>query len=160
MLHEDFAPLSMVGRLLTSGKTAVLNERLLNNAKVSALFADANFGRDLGTFEFFAQLSEKTSFDEVEEIFHRSVQELADGTIGDDQLTIAKNNLLKEVYGAATTPDSLGQKLGDGFINTNDLAFQIHAVDRIANVTKEGICRVTKKYILDGKSTCVKLLHH
>ena len=157
MLHNDYPALAMVGRLLTSGKTALLTERLVNNAKVSELSADVYLGRDLGTFELFTQLAPQTPFDEVETIFYSTAKELADENISDDQMTIVKNNLMKETYDAATTPSSLGQKIGDGFINTNDLAFQLRAIDRINNVSKEDIGRVVNAYLLQGKATTVQL---
>jgi predicted Zn-dependent peptidase len=156
-LDPDYPALAMLGKLLTSGKTALLQERLVNKAMVTELFADVYVCKDLGSFEFFAQLSDGVTFEEIEHVFHTTVSELAGGAISDDQIQIVKNNLLKETYQAATTPASLAQKLGDGFINANDLAFPIKVVERIENVTKEDIRRVVTRYILNGKSTTVKL---
>jgi zinc protease len=157
MLDSDYPALAMVGRLLTSGKTAILTELLVNKAKVTDLASEAYVSKDLGTFEFFVQLADGITFDEVEQIFHDAVKELAEGKISDDQIQIVKNNLLKEIYRSSTSPSSLAQKLGDGFINTNDMSFQIKVTDRIESVTKEDIRRVITKYILDGKATTVKL---
>lgn len=157
MEHPDYPALTMVGRLLTSGKSAVLKERLLNTAKVTTVIADAYISKDAGTFEFFAQLANGEMFEDVEKIFNTAVQELADGTISDDQIQIAKNNLQREIYHAATAPAALARLLGDGFINANDLSFQIKVLDRIAKVTKEDLGRVVVKYILEGKATTVYL---
>lgn len=157
MLHPDYPALAMVGKLLTSGKTAILNERLVNTAKVSDLFADAYLSRDLGTFEFYAQLAEGETFEGIEAIFFAAIRELADGAISDDQIQIVKNNILKDIYRSSTTPASLAGRLGDGFIYTNDLAFQITATDRIERVTKEDIRRVVTQYILGATSTTVSL---
>ena len=65
--------------------------------------------------------------------------------------------MMKELYRSMTNPSSLARLLGDGYIDTNDLAFQINVVGRIEKVTKEDIRRVITKYILDAKSTTVKL---
>lgn len=157
MLDPDYPALAMVGRLLTSGKTAILNERLVNKAKVTNLFSEAYLSRDLGTFEFYVHLAEGESFEDVEKIFYDAIAELAEGTINDDQIQIVKNNILKELYVSVTTPATLARLLGEGFIYANDLGFQIKAIGEIERVTKEDIRHVITKYILDGKSTTVRL---
>ncbi len=157
MLDPDYPALAMVGRLLTSGKTAILNERLVNKAKVTNLFSEAYLSRDLGTFEFYVHLAEGESFEDVEKIFYDAIAELAEGTINDDQIQIVKNNMLKELYVSVTTPVTLARLLGEGFIYANDLGFQVNVIRRIEQVTKEDIRRVITKYILEGKSTTVKL---
>ncbi len=158
MEHPDYPALAVAGRLLTSGKSALLNERLLNTAKVTVVAAEAYISKDEGTFEFFAQLANGESFEDVEEIFRQSINELADGTISDDQIHIVKNNLQREIYQAATTPAALARLLGDGFINANDFSFQIKALDRIGAVTKDDVRRAVAHYILHGKSTTVQLM--
>jgi zinc protease len=157
MEHPDYPALAMVGRLFTSGKSALLKERLLDKAKVTSVAADVYISKDEGTFEFFAQLANGESFDEVENIFNFSAKELADGVISDEQILIAKNNLQREIYQAATTPAALARLLGDGFINANDLSFQIKALDRIDAVTKDDVRRVVAQYIFDNKATTVYL---
>lgn len=158
MRHPDYPALAMVGKLLTSGKTAILNERLVNKAKVTNLFSEAYVSKDMGTFEFYVQLAEGEAFEEIDRIFHEAMLELAGGNISDDQVQIVKNNMLKDIYRSATNPSALAGLLGDGFIYANDLAFQVNVISEIEKVTKEDISRVIKKYILDGKSTTVTLL--
>jgi predicted Zn-dependent peptidase len=157
MQDPDYPALSMVGRLLTAGKSAILNQRLVDNAKVTSLFADAYMSKDLGTFEFYVQLSEGESYEDIEKIFHDSMTELAGGTISDEQIQIVKNNILKDLYRSVTNPSSLAGLLGDGYIYANDLAFQINVAGQIDKVTRDDIKRVIAKYILNGKSTTVKL---
>ena len=157
MLSPDYPALAMVGRLLTSGKSAVLNQRLLDNAKVTSLAAEAYMSKDLGTFELYAQLSEGEPYEDLEKVFHDAVAELASGNISDDQIQIVKNNMIKELYRSVTNPSSLAGLLGDGYINANNLAFQIEVVGQIEKVAKDDIRRVIAKYILDAKSTTVKL---
>jgi predicted Zn-dependent peptidase len=156
-LSPDYPALSMVGRLLTSGTSAILNRRLVDNAKVTSLFADAYMSRDMGTFELYAQLSEGEPFEDVEKTFHDAVAELASGKISDDQIQIVKNNMIRDLYKAVTNPSSLAGLLGDGYINANNLAFQIDVTSKIEKVTKEDIKRVIGTYILNAKSTTVKL---
>lgn len=157
MLSPDYPALSMVGRLLTSGKSAVLNQRLVDNAKVTALDAEAYMSKDLGTFEFYAQLAEGEPFEDVENIFHVAVTELASGKISDEQVQIVKNNMMKELYRSVTNPSSLAGLLGNGYSYASDLAFQINVVGQIEKATKDDIRRVITKYILNAKSTTVKL---
>lgn len=157
MGHPDYPTLLILGKLLTAGKTAVLNERLLHSSKVTDLYAEAYVSRDMGTFEFFAQPAGDVSFAHVEEVFERTINELDEGKISEDQMKIVKNNILKDVYQSATTPSSLAQKLGDGFINTNDLAFQIKAIERFEKVTVDDIRRAVRTYIVAGRSTTLRL---
>ncbi len=87
-----------------------------------------------------------------------AIDELARGSINDEQIRIVKNNLQRELYHVAVTPSSLGQRLGDSFINTNDLALHFKAMKHIEQTTKDDIRRVVSNYILDGKFTSVRLL--
>jgi zinc protease len=158
MLHPDYPALAAVGKLLTSGKSAVLNERLLNTAKATEVFSDAYVSRDLGTFELFVQCADGESFESIEEIFFSAVGELAEGKISDDQMQIVKNHLKRELYRAVTVPAQLARLLGDSFICTGDLSFQISATKRIEEVRGSDIQRVARLYLLDGKATTVKLI--
>ncbi len=157
MRHPDYPAISMVGRLLTSGKSAVLTQRLVDNAKVTSLTAEAFMSKDLGTFEFYVQLSDGEPYEDVEKIFHDAIAELASGKISDDQVQIVKNNMMKELYGSVRNPSSLAGLLGNGYSYANDLAFQINIIGQIEKVTKDDIKRVITKYILEAKSTTVKL---
>ena len=96
MLHPDYPALAAVGKLLTSGKSAVLNERLLNTAKATEVFSDAYLSRDMGTFELFVQCAAGESFESIENIFFSAVAELAEGKISDEQMQIVKNHLKRE----------------------------------------------------------------
>ncbi|MGA7160747.1 MAG: pitrilysin family protein [Bacteroidota bacterium] len=158
MLHPDFPALSAVGKLLTSGKSAVLNERLLNSAKATEVFSDAFISRDMGTFELFVQCAVGESFESIEDIFYSTVEELARGKIKDEQMQIVKNHLQRELYRAVTVPAQLGRLLGDSFIYTGDLSFQIKAMREVEGVQRTDIQRVVKQYLLDGKETTVKLI--
>lgn len=158
MLHPDYPALAAVGKLLTSGKSAVLNERLLNTAKATEVFSDAYMSRDMGTFELFVQCAAGESFESIENIFSSAVGELANGKIEDNQMQIVKNNLQRELYRAVTVPAQLGRLLGDSFICTGDLSFQIKAMKQIEGVRIMDIQRVVKQYLLDGKETTVKLI--
>jgi zinc protease len=91
MTHPDYPALAILGKLLSSGKSALLNERLLYASKVTEVFADAYMSRDMGTFEFFAQLASDVPFDEVERVFADTVGELAAGAISGDQMEVVKN---------------------------------------------------------------------
>ena len=158
ILHPDYPALATVGRLLASGKSAILQERILNKAKATEVFADAYMSRDLGTFEFFVQLSAGETFDGIETIFSEAIAELAAGKISEEQVTIVKNNLQREVYQAVTVPARLARLLGDSFIYTGDLSYQIRSIGEIEKVRREDVQRVITRYLLEGKSTTVKLL--
>ncbi|HTX18861.1 MAG TPA: pitrilysin family protein [Bacteroidota bacterium] len=158
MTHSDFPLLAVVGRLLTSGKSAILNRRILNTAKATELFADVFISRDCGTFELFVQPSDGESFEEIEKIFLSSVTELAEGNVSEDQLLIVKNGLLRELYRAVTSPQQLARLIGDGFIYADDPAARIHALARQEQVTADDVGRVVREYILDANETTVYLL--
>jgi zinc protease len=158
ILHPDYPALATIGRLLASGKSAILHERILNKAKATEVFSDAYMSRDLGTFELFVQISAEETFEEIETIFSEAIVELANGKISGEQVSIVKNNLQREVYQAVTVPARLARLLGDSFIYTGDLSYQIKTIGEIEKVRTEDVQRVIKEYLLEGKSTTVKLL--
>ena len=158
MLHPDYPALAAAGKLLTSGKSAVLNERLLNTAKATEVFSDAYLSRDMGTFELFVQCADGESFESIESIFFTAVGELAEGKISGEQMQIVRNHLQRDLYRAVAAPAQLARLLGDSFICTGDLSYQINAIKRIEDVKGIDIQRVVKQYILDAKATTVKLI--
>jgi zinc protease len=158
MNHPDSPALATVGRLLSSGKSAVLNERILNAAKATELFADVYVSRDCGTFELFVQPADGEEFESIESIFFGAMDELAAGLVSEDQLLIVKNNLQLEIYGAIAAPAQLARLIGDGFIYADDPACRIRAMEEIQRVKKKDIERVIRTYILEAKETTVKLI--
>jgi zinc protease len=157
MQHPDYPALSMLGRLLTSGKSAILNERLLYRSRVTQLFADIYISRDNGTFEFFAQLADNEKVENIENEFDTAIQEIVEKKITDDKLAIVKNNLEKEVYQSVTSPASLARLLGDSYINTNDLTFLIRSVEKIRSVTIDEISSTVRRYFLEAAPTTIHL---
>jgi zinc protease len=158
IVHPDYPALATVGRLLSSGKSAILNERILNKAKATELFSDVYMSRDLGTFELYVQAATGESFEEIEKIFYEVVGELESGKISEEQIHIVKNNLQREVYQAVTVPSRLARLLGDSFIFASDLSFQVRAMEQIEKVRTEDVQRVIKEYLIDGKSSTVRLI--
>lgn len=155
--HDDYVPLTMLGRILATGKSSLLQERLVNSAKTTQVYADAFVGKDCGTFEFFAQLNNASSFEDVQHIANEEFQKCADGNITEEQLTVAKNGLLKEYYQSIVSPANLARLLGDSFIYTNNLGFSIQQLAKFETVSGEDIARVTKKYITDSYSSTIFL---
>jgi zinc protease len=155
--HEDYVPLVMLGRILAVGKTSPLQERLVNQAKTTSAYADAFIGKDVGTFEFYAQLADTTSFDEVEKIVVEEIEKCSLGQISDDQLSISKNTLLKDYYQSIASPSSLARLLGESFINVDDMSYSIRLLPQFESIIKEAIARVARQYILNAKSTTMYL---
>ncbi len=158
MLHEDYPALAMIGKLLTSGKTSLLLERLVNNGKTTSIFADVYIGRDLGTFEFFAQIAHEESSESIEKIFLDSLKELAEGNISEEQIQIVKNNIEKDFYHSITSPSGLARMLGDSFVCAGDIAHEIQMMEKIQHTTRADVQRVVKRYLLEGKSATISLL--
>jgi zinc protease len=157
MTNADYPALMMAGKLLAAGKSSLLYERLISTSKVTEALADPFIGRDMGTFEFFAQLADESSFTEIEDITGSALRELARGDISEDQIQIARNNIQRDVYQSATVPSGLGQKLGDSFIYTGDLGFEIRTLAGIENVSRGDVQRVAERYFRDGNCTTVYL---
>jgi predicted Zn-dependent peptidase len=65
--------------------------------------------------------------------------------------------MMKELYRSVTSASSLARLLGDGYINANDLAFQVNMIDQLQKVSRDDIKRVITRYILEGKPTTVQL---
>lgn len=129
----------------------------MNTAKATEVFADAYLSRDAGTFELFVQCADGESFESIENIFFTAAGELADGKISSEQMQIVKNHLKRELFRAVTSPPQLARLLGDGFICTGDMSYQVSAMKRIEDVGASDVQRVVRKYILDGKATTVTM---
>ncbi|MCX6137168.1 MAG: pitrilysin family protein [Ignavibacteriales bacterium] len=151
--HPDYPALAVLGRILTSGKSAILRERLVYSAKVTELVADAFNSRDSGMFEFLVQLVDGIPYDDVQNIFFAAVEELALGRISDDQMQVVKNNLQRGLYQSILSQSNLARNLGEGYIMADNLAMQFSFMKRTEHTTVADIRRVARQYILDAKST-------
>lgn len=154
---SDYPALTILSEVLAGSDSALLNERLVFQSKVTQLYADMYEGRDGSTFEFFTQLVDGVSFDEVWGIFHTTVCEIIEKGISPEQLQIVKNNLEKYLYESVTSYSSLARLIGESFINTKDLSFYINLIQNCNEVKVEDIKRVAKKYLIDSNSVAVSL---
>ncbi len=155
--QSDYVALAMLGRILSAGKSSLLQEKLVNKAKTINVYADAFAGKDCGTFEFYAQLHPNSTFEEIESIVRDEIERCASGDVTDEQLAIAKNGLLKDYYQSITSPSALARILGDSFIFADDLGFSMKQLPLYEQITKNEISRVARKYISNAYSATVYL---
>lgn len=157
MTHADYPALLVTGRMLTSGRSAILNQRLLYASKVTEVAAEPLASRDSGLFEFYAALGERESFGTVDSELHDALFEIASGSVSDEQLTIVKNLILKDLYRSMTSPSGLARLLGYGFVHAGDLSASIDIAAKAQRVDREDLRRVIRAYLLDRPSTTITL---
>jgi zinc protease len=157
IVSEDYTVLWLIGKLLAGQKSALLQQKLVNSAKARNVHADIFVGKDNGTFEFYAEVSDSEKFSTIDDIVLESLLELASGKISEEQLQIVKNGMEKEYYSNITTPSMLARMLGEGYIYANDLRLQITLMDKIKKISPEEIKSVTQRYLVDAKSASLYL---
>lgn len=155
--HDDYIPLSLLSRILSAGKSSLLQERLVNKAKASSLYVDVFGGKECGTFEFFAQLTQESSFEEIQNIARAEFLRCAEAQVTEEQLTVAKNGLLKDYYQSVASPASLARILGDSFIFTDDLGFTLRQLPKFEKISVKDIAAAAQKYLIDSFSTTILL---
>lgn len=155
--HEDYPALSVAASLLAGQKTSILFKNLTNTGKARNVHADAFVGKDNGTFEFYAEVSEGEDIEHIEEIVIESINEVLLGQYDENQLHIVTNMIERELYANITSPSSMARFLGEGFIYANDFTYQLGLIDRMKQVTISDISNVIRKYLIDKSSVTVHL---
>lgn len=157
MLHPDYQAFYIAGKVLAGLKTSLLQQRLFNTGKARNVHANVFIGRDLGTFEFYAELSQGEESSGIESILEETFHDAASGKIDDELFVIVKNSIEKDFYSDVSVPSSLARLIGDGFIFANDLAYQVSLLKKYNDVTIADIQKVIQTYLIDGKSTTVNV---
>ena len=145
-LDEDADALSVLARILASGKGSRCFRRLTDQGLTMEVFAMSPRLRDPGLFSLFAFLTPEHTHDEVEAALEEVVQQVKEEGVTDEEVARAKRQLkAKEAFGR-DGPFSIAAQLNEA-IAAGDWTLYAEFMDRIEQVTAADVHRVAQQYL-------------
>jgi len=146
--HQDSYALDILTQLLTDGKKAPLNKKLIDDLKLTSNIDMYHYQSELaGQMMLSVRAFEKTDLDHVAKALKKAFRNFESDGFSQDDLATIKAGLETEFYSGLSSVLGKGFQLAQYNIFTKDPGFINQDVANIANVTKDDIWRVYKKYI-------------
>lgn len=154
--HDDEAPLDLLSTILGGSKTSLLYKNLMKN-KIAVQASASHPCAELAcTFNFYALPNPASgkSLAEIEKIIRASFDEFEERGVEEDDLIKAKAEMETGfVFGLQSVKGKVSQ-LASNQTFTNDPNYIEKDIARYANVTRDDVMRVYKKY-LKGKYSVI-----
>jgi zinc protease len=151
-LTEDADALSVLARILASGKGSRCYHRLTDQGLTAEVVAMSPRLRDPGLFSLFAFLAPERTHDEVEEALKEVLQQVKDDGVTGDEVARAKRQLKAQEAFGRDGPFAIAAQLNEA-IAAGDWTLYAGFMDRIENVTPEDVHRVARQYLDREKRT-------
>ena len=145
-LEEDADALSVLARILASGKGSRCFRRLTDRGLTAEIFAMSPRLRDPGLFSLFAFLAPERTHDEVEEALGDVVQQVKDEGVTEEEVARAKRQLKAQEAFGRDGSFSVAAQLNEA-IAAGDWTLYAQFMDRIERVTPEAVHRAAQQYL-------------
>jgi len=150
--HQDSYALDILTQLLTEGKKAPLNKKLIDDLKITSKIDMYHYQSELaGQMMLSVRAFEKTDLDHVAKALKKAFRDFESDGFSQDDLARIKAGLETEFYSGLSSVLGKGFQLAQYNIFTKDPGYINQDAVNISKVTEDDIWRVYKHYI-KGKS--------
>ncbi len=155
--HEDQVALSALSELLSSGKSSILQKKLVDEKRlVNTIYAYNMDLKDPGLFMFMAVANEGVDAKEIEKEILDTITQIKKGDISQKDIDKIKINTKADFIFSLESSTEVASLYGSYFVrgNINPLLDYEKNVDKL---TKEDLIKVANKYLNTNNSTTVIL---
>ena len=155
--HEDQVALSALSELLSSGKSSILQKKLVDEKRlVNTIYAYNMELKDPGLFMFIAVANEGVDAKEIEKEILDTITQIKKGDISQKDIDKIKINTKADFIFSLESSTEVASLYGSYFVrgNINPLLDYEKNVDKL---TKEDLIKVANKYLNTNNSTTVIL---
>ncbi len=154
----DAYPLRLAARILSEGDSSRIYRRLVYDRQI-ALQAESegNFTEDPNLFFVFAILNSGFSPAQAEAEMLGELERLKREPVSAQELTKAKNQILRDFVLSRQSMQMLGEQLGYAAVVLKDPGLLDTELDLFLSVTAEDIRRVAKKYFVPENAAVVEV---
>ena len=155
--HEDQVALSALSELLSSGKSSILEKKLVDEKRlVNSIYAYNMELKDPGLFMFMAVANEGIDAKEIEKEILDTISQIKKGKISQKDIDKIKINTKADFIFSLESSTEVASLYGSYFVrdNINPLLNHEKSVDKL---TKEDLINVANKYLNKNNSTTVIL---
>ncbi len=142
--------LRVIADMLANGKAGLFDVDLNLPMRVQGAGAYYEGMHDYGLFLLQAVPKDGQSLEVVKDLLLQEIAKLKQGRFADDLLPAVVSNLKLDYYKSLQSNKSRASKFVDAFINEQPWADQVHALDRIAKMTKRQIVDFANRFLTDG----------
>ena len=155
--HKDQIALSALSELLSSGKSSILQKRLVDEKRlVNSVYAYNIELIDPGLFMFMAVCNEGVKAEDVEKEILNIIEELKEGKITKEDLEKIKINTKADFIFSLESSSSVASLYGSYFVRDNIKPLFTYE-ENIQNLKLKDIVKVAKKYLKEDNSTTLIL---
>ncbi|MGB7403355.1 MAG: pitrilysin family protein [Arcobacter sp.] len=155
--NKDQIALSALSELLSSGKSSLLQKRLVDEKRlVNSVYAYNIELKDPGLFMFMASCNEGVKAQDVEKEILEIIEELKEGKISQEDLEKIKINTKADFIFSLESSSSVASLYGSYFVKDNIKPLFSYE-ENIQNLKIKDIVKVAKKYLQEDNSTTLIL---
>jgi zinc protease len=154
--HPDWAPLSFVASLLSSGPSSRLYRRLVVEREI-ALNADCDVGplRDPGLFRIAVQLTREHQPEEAEAEITSVLADLAARPVDEGELEKVRSAVETDFWSELEGVDGRAEALGHHQTTLGDFRRLFDMAERLAKVSADDVTRVVRTYLVADRRSAI-----
>jgi zinc protease len=154
----DAYPLRLAAHILSEGESSRIYRRLIYEKQIALQAQSAgNFTEDPNLFFVFAIMNSGHTPAEGEVEVQAELERLKTELVSSEELTKAKNQILRDFVVSRQGVQSLGEELGYAAVILKDPDLLDRELDRFLAVTPEDIQRVARRYFVPENATVVEV---
>lgn len=155
--HEDQVALSALSEFLSSGKSSILQKKLVDEKRlVNTIYAYNMELKDPGLFMFIAVANEGVDALEIEKEILDTIAQIKKGDISQKDIDKIKINTKADFIFSLESSTEVASLYGSYFVRDN-IKPLLEYEKNVDKLTKENLIDVAKKYLNENNSTTVIL---
>ena len=148
----DFAALEVLGQILGDTPSGRLHKALVDTKQAAFVFPFVNATKEPGLAVFGTQLPKATNLEEAKAVFLKTLEQIAQQPITQEEVDRAKTQILKQVELQLNDSDHVGVALSE-FIALGDWRLFFLERDRTKAVTLDQVRGAAAKYLKPSNRT-------
>ena len=155
--HEDQVALSALSEFLSSGKSSILQKKLVDEKRlVNTIYAYNMELKDPGIFMFMAVANESVDAKEIEKEILDTIAQIKKGDISQKDIDKIKINTKADFIFSLESSTEVASLYGSYLVRDN-IKPLLNYEKTVDKLTKEDLINVAKKYLIKSNSTTVIL---
>jgi len=155
--HEDQVALSALSEFLSSGKSSILQKKLVDEKRlVNTIYAYNMELKDPGIFMFMAVANESVDAKEIEKEILDTIAQIQKGDISQKDIDKIKINTKADFIFSLESSTEVASLYGS-FLVRDNIEPLLNYEKNVDKLTKEDLINVAKKYLIKSNSTTVIL---
>ena len=155
--HEDQVALSALSELLSSGKSSILQKKLIDEKRlVNTIYAYNMELKDPGIFMFMAVANEGVDAKEIENEILDTIAQIKKGEVSQKDIDKLKINTKADFIFSLESSTEVASLYGSYLVRDN-IKPLLNYEENVEKLTKDDLIRVANKYLIKSNSTTVIL---